>query len=155
MTGISTLRKKNRMLLKPSQMKHNRRVGKHRQRKATASRARMVRELDAIAREEVFIRDHGTCIAAGIAGIRCGDTVQWAHVLSRRHPCLRWEADNAMTLCAGHHLWWHHSPMYAVEWFVRDFPDRWRRLKAVHLANPKVNVRDLWAARCGGEEGNR
>lgn len=106
----------------------------------------MVIVLDADARLRVFERDNGVCIAAGIANIKCGPNPQWAHVLSRRHPCLRWEEDNAMTLCGGHHLWWHHEPAMAVDWFMATFPERWRRIKAILLMNPKVNVREKYEA---------
>ncbi len=111
--------------------------------KRTRSIHRMKLDLDAIARAEVFERDGGKCI-------RCRNSdraVQWAHVLSRRHLCLRWESDNAMTLCAGCHMYWHHEPAMAVDWFVKTYTDRWNRIKNVLLANPKISVRDLWEQR--------
>lgn len=105
--------------------------------KATRSRRRMILELDADARMRVFERDNETCLRCE----RKSPTIQWAHVLSRVHLCLRWQEDNAMTLCAGCHLKWHHEPAYAIEWFMDAFPDRWRRVKALHIMNPKVNVK--------------
>ena len=117
----------------------------HSRRNRTRSRARMIRELDAQARAEVFERDGGVCI-------RCRNTsrpVQWAHVLSRRHVCLRWVPDNAMSLCAGCHLFWHHEPAMALDWFFKNFRERWERLQVLYLANPKINIKALWAERCG------
>lgn len=129
-------------LLKPSQQPRKRKKN-HSRKNATRARHKMINDLDAIARAEVFARDDGRCI-------RCENpdrSVQWAHVLSRRHPCLRWEADNAMSLCAGCHLKWHHEPALSVEWYIDHFPERWRRIKAVLLLNPKVNVKEMWEAR--------
>lgn len=111
--------------------------------KRTRSLHRMKLDLDAIARKEVFERDGGKCI-------RCANSdrsVQWAHVLSRRHLCLRWDADNAMTLCAGCHLFWHHEPAMAVDWFIKNFGERWERIRLIHLLNPKVSVKSLWESR--------
>ena len=108
--------------------------------KKAASKARMVRALDDDARQRVFARDGGICI-------RCNNgsrAVQWAHVLSRRHPCLRWDEDNAMTLCAGCHMFWHHEPALAVDWFIKNFGDRWKRIKAILQVNPKVRIKDLY-----------
>jgi len=108
----------------------------------------MIRELDAQARQQVFDRDGAVCI-------RCGDRsrpVQWAHVLSRRHLCVRWLSDNAMSLCAGCHLFWHHEPALALDWFFKNFRERWNRLQLVYLAGVKVNVAELWRERVAGEQ---
>lgn len=110
----------------------------------TASVARMVRELDAIARQEVMQRDGERCIRCGSIG-----NLQWAHVLSRRHKSMRWNPDNAMCLCAGCHLHWHHEPAMALDWFFKNYRERWERLQLVYLANPKVNVKQLWQERIG------
>lgn len=103
----------------------------------------MIRELDAAARQEVFERDGAVCI-------RCHDrnrAVQWAHVLSRRHLCLRWNPDNAMSLCGGCHLFWHHEPALAVDWFIKNFSERWTSIRQILMVNPKVNVKELWGLR--------
>ena len=108
--------------------------------KKAASKGRMIKALDDEARERVFARDGGVCI-------RCHDrsrAVQWAHVLSRRHPCLRWDSDNAMTLCAGCHMFWHHEPALAVDWFIKNHAERWQRIKAVLQVHPKVRLKDLY-----------
>lgn len=78
-----------------------------------------VKELDALCRQVVFQRDGGKCI-------RCGkeQNAQWAHVDSRRYRSTRWLPDNSMVLCAGCHLWWHHRPREAVEWWAKTYPGR-------------------------------
>lgn len=100
----------------------------------------MMLSLDAAARAEVFERDGGICI-------RCSNSeraVQWAHVLSRRHLCLRWNPENAMTLCAGCHLFWHHEPAMALDWYFKNFAERWERITRVLQANPKVRIKELY-----------
>lgn len=69
-------------------------------------RAAEVRELDRLAREVVMRRDGYKCRM-------CGATqhLQWCHIYSRRYQSLRWDPDNALTLCAGDHLWQHHNPL--------------------------------------------
>lgn len=107
--------------------------------KKTLSKNRMIAALDKDARQQVFERDGHKCI-------RCSSTslTQWAHVFSRRHPCIRWEPDNAMTLCAGCHLFWHHEPALAMDWYFKNFRDRFERMQRVLQLNPKVRVKDLY-----------
>jgi hypothetical protein len=72
----------------------------------------IVKQLDALCREYVFLRDRNQCV-------RCGKkkNLQWAHVYSRRYRSVRWEPLNSMVLCAGCHLAWHHRPLEAVDWW--------------------------------------
>lgn len=127
--------------------KHKRKKN-HVRRNATRSRARMIRDLDALARQEVFERDGHKCIMCGSER-----NIQWAHVLSRRHLSLRWSGTNAMTLCAGCHLHWHHQPLAATDWFRKNRRAEYEALMGVFNAywhTAKVNVRELWQARAGG-----
>lgn len=101
----------------------------------------MVKELDSAARQEVFERDGHVCV-------RCRDpkrSVQWCHVFSRRHKNLRWEVDNALTLCAGCHMWWHQYPLLSVDWFRSTWNERYEHILAIFNANGKVRVPDLYA----------
>ena len=102
--------------------------------KKARQRAGMVKELDAAARLAVFERDGNRCV-------RCGSfKVQWSHVIGRRHKCIRWEADNALALCAGCHMWWHEYPTLSGEWFRRNWPDRHERITAMYNRGGKVNI---------------
>ena len=107
--------------------------------KITRNRRKMMNELDAAARQEVFARDGFKCV-------RCGTdkSIQWSHVFSRRHLCLRWVAENAKTLCVGCHCWWGNFPYLAFEWFRKNWPERWATINSIYQANPKVNVKDKW-----------
>jgi len=106
--------------------------------KTTRKRRRGIKELDADARQRVFDRDELTCQ-------RCRSTtrqVQWAHMISRRHLCIRWEADNALSLCAGCHMWYDGYPLLSGAWFRKNWPDRAERILAMFNAGGKVNVKE-------------
>lgn len=108
--------------------------------KKARQRARMVKQLDADARASVFDRDGHKCV-------RCNApdrAVQWSHVFSRRHKNLRWETDNALSLCAGCHFWWHENPVMSGDWFKKNWPERYERILALFNADDrKVTVADM------------
>jgi 5-methylcytosine-specific restriction endonuclease McrA len=109
--------------------------------KKARKRGRMVRDLDAAARQEVFERDGHVCV-------RCRDTkrgIQWAHIFSRRHKNLRWEPDNALTLCAGCHIFWHQYPLLAVDWFKTTWPERYEHILTIFNSGMRIRVEDLHA----------
>lgn len=109
--------------------------------KKTRSRRRGILELDADARERVFERDGHECQ-------RChnpGRAVQWAHMISRRHLCIRWEADNGLSLCAGCHMWYDGYPLLAGDWFTKNWPDRAARILTMFNEGGKMNVKELLA----------
>ena len=138
------------MLLKPKDKPQPRKRRNHSRRDRTRSRAGMVRELDALARQEVFERDGHKCMMCSSE-----KNIQWAHVLSRRHLAIRWNPDNAMTLCAGCHLFWHHQPLAAIDWFRKNNPCKYETLLAAFRMDEhktKVNVRALWLERCEAGE---
>lgn len=121
---------------------------KHSRRNRTQQKHRMELGLDAICRAEVFERDGNVCQRCG-AAISCdGTPLQWSHVHSRRHNCLRWDPDNSKVLCKGCHFWWGNNPGLAIDWFQKNWPERWRRITDLLILNPKTDVRGLWEARC-------
>jgi len=83
------------------------------------------KDLDALCRQVVFARDK-ICQ-------HCGKTsnLQWAHIRSRRYLSTRWHLCNSLCLCAGCHLWWHHEPLEATEWFRTKFRERAQVLRVI------------------------
>ena len=109
----------------------------NRRSKRTRQRRKCVKTLDDYVRQLVFARDRGVCV-------RCGkDNIQWAHVFPREHLYLRWELDNTLSLCNGCHLFWHHEPLLAVDWFRKNFGERYDRIMAIAAIKPKVNPAEL------------
>jgi 5-methylcytosine-specific restriction endonuclease McrA len=94
----------------------------------------MMKALDDDARERVFQRDGKVCV-------RCknrNNGIQWAHIISRRHLALRWEADNALTFCGGCHFFWHSQPFLAQEWFRKNWPDRYENILKIYNSGMKT-----------------
>ena len=80
------------------------------------TRTQLVREADKLF--SMLIRKRGHCQ-------RCLKTenLQCAHVVSRTNKLLRWNPDNALSLCTACHLFWmHKSPLEFVEWYKKEFP---------------------------------
>jgi 5-methylcytosine-specific restriction endonuclease McrA len=120
------------------------RKANHSQRNRTRAHRRVIAELDAIARAEVMERDK-CCQRCGATVSSDGTPLQWSHVHSRRHHCLRWDAENSKALCKNCHAWWGYNPGLAYDWFAKKFPERWERITRVLQMNPKVDVKALLA----------
>lgn len=56
------------------------------------------------------------------------NNLQCAHIISRRNLHLRYDFRNALALCAGCHLLWHHEPLWAVAWLQGLFPKNYEYL---------------------------
>jgi hypothetical protein len=99
----------------------------------------MVKDLDRLAKEATMQRGGRRCERCGTA-----DRLQWHHVYSRRIQSLRWDLDNLVILCAGHHLWWHHNPMDATQWFQEYAPpDRLERLRLKRMTARRTDLAGL------------
>ncbi len=98
---------------------------------ARSARRATVKELDALCREVVFLRDGGKCR-------RCGkEAVDWSHVYSRRYKWLRWDLDNSSASCKGCHLAWHHRPLEGAAWWAKELgPKRYQAL-VLRAARPR------------------
>lgn len=59
------------------------------------------------------VRARGLCWGQGRTKFDCKGNLQCAHIISRRYRAIRWDEDNAVALCAAHHLYWTHRPL---EW---------------------------------------
>lgn len=113
--------------------------------KRTQKRRRKILELDDLARERCFERDNHECVRCHVPG----RTVQWAHIISRRHLCTRWELDNSLSLCAGCHLFWHEYPSLSGPWFVKNWPERNEHIQKLYAAGGKVELQAVYDQLCG------
>jgi 5-methylcytosine-specific restriction endonuclease McrA len=79
------------------------------------ARRATVKQLDALCREVVFLRDEGKCR-------KCGKTAtDWCHVHTRGTHATRWELDNSWAGCRGCHMnFWHKQPMHAARWWKKE-----------------------------------
>ena len=104
--------------------------------KKARQRRSVVIKLDALAREACFERDGHKCV-------RCrSPKVQWCHIIGRRHLCTRWELDNALSMCAGCHMWWHEYPILSGPWFKKNWPERSANIIRLYNRGGKVDLQD-------------
>jgi hypothetical protein len=83
-------------------------------------RTRRSREIlvnDGLFRELIALRDGKVCQYPG-CGTR-GKGVQVAHVFTRSRFSVRWDEDNGIALCGGHHIFWAHKHPTRFNEFVR------------------------------------
>ena len=110
--------------------------------KKTLARNRIIKQLDDLARQRVFERDGFRCVRCTKCE-RSGWKIDWAHIISRRHHSVRWEADNALTLCFTCHDWWHKYPTLSGPWFLKNWPDRHERIYTLYNIGGKVDIKAL------------
>ena len=94
--------------------------------KRRTSRMALRRKADRLFSLAVRERDGNECR-------ECGShfRVQCAHIISRRYDATRWSLDNAVALCARHHMKWTHDPLAWDDWVDERFgKGRLRSLKA-------------------------
>lgn len=117
--------------------------------KQTRIRRRLVLELDAIVRALVFDRDGNKCV-------RCPAEQYLApsHVYPKgTFGNLRWELDNLKTLCLACHRWWHMNPVEAADWWRKNWPERYEKLKLARHTAPKPDIKKLLESLRPGERG--
>lgn len=96
-----------------------------------AKRKGRKRTVDNLFSKVVRARD-GRCLKCGTV-----EKLQCSHVLPRTHLSIRWDLDNAITLCYRCHIyWWHKNVLEAARWFEETFPGRADELRRKAL-NPK------------------
>ncbi len=74
------------------------------------TRATLIKKLDKLFSK--IVRFKGYCE-------KCGRTtnLQCAHIYSRSNKNMRWDFENAVCLCASHHLFWgHKEPAEFIKW---------------------------------------
>jgi len=114
------------------------------------SKNRMVAMLDKACRQRTVIeRDNDTCQRCSRrqgewdCEIHRPTIIQWAHVHTRRHHCLRWDDDNTLALCSRCHKWFDNNKVLALDWFAKQFPERWDRIKRVLQSGIKVPTSEI------------
>lgn len=82
------------------------------------------------------------CFAMGIEPTACNGNKQCCHVMSRRYRAIRWNEDNAVAMCAAHHMYFTHNPL---EWeqFCRDEGIDWDDLRHCALTCPPMDPFDV------------
>lgn len=73
------------------------------------------------------------------------EQVYWCHLIPKdRYYATRWEPDNAVTGCAGHHSAFDHAPLERDVWCeARLGPGRWGELRQLAIRQKAVDVADV------------
>lgn len=75
--------------------------------------AKAKRKLDRLFSSYILFRDNRTCKCCG----KTKGRMNTSHIIPKQCLFLRWNSDNALTLCYKCHLWmWHKSPLEGVRW---------------------------------------
>ncbi len=103
----------------------------------------------------LWVRSIGVCEAAG-EGNGCKGNLQCAHVLTRGYSSIRWDPRNALSLCAGHHIFFTHRPIAWTDFIVAKLGQaHWDELRRLAITPaPTPDYRELlaeirsWEPRC-------
>ena len=82
------------------------------------------------------IRNRDICQLRGLDSIKCTNTLQCMHIISRSNHRLRWDEKNALCGCSGHHMFYTSHPWEFVEVIKSNFP------QIYEYVNSKRN--ELW-----------
>lgn len=97
--------------------------------KAKSKRKAKLHDADKLFSQYIRGRDGWACV-------RCGSPLrpQCAHLHSRIYRAIRWNPQNATTLCQGCHVMFTHRPLEWQDWCEARWPGRLATLKAQALA---------------------
>ena len=74
----------------------------------------------------LFVRSKGYCELAYKDRIRCGGALQTMHIITRGVTGLRYETNNALCGCQGHHVYYTFHPDEWVRLVADLFPEKWK-----------------------------
>jgi hypothetical protein len=70
------------------------------------------------------VRSYGRCELYGIGGVKCSDTLQTMHIVSRSNLRLRWDDNNVLCGCSGHHMYYTVHPYEFIKMIEECFPSK-------------------------------
>lgn len=74
----------------------------------------------------LVVRKHGVCQFKGLDEVHCSTVLQCAHIETRGSLRLRFEQQNALCLCSGHHWYYTNNPRAFNELVAEYFPSQWK-----------------------------
>jgi len=97
---------------------------------------------------EYIRKSRGTCQAAGKDTVKCGGYLQCAHIITRARSIIRYDENNALCLCAGHHAYYTNNPYEWFEIFIpKNFFLEWMYVKRKALIHHDRTQKEL-RSRC-------
>ena len=89
-----------------------------------------------------IIRSLGYCELAGLDTIRCNGNLQTMHILGRSNMFLRFDKQNLLCGCAGHHFYYTNHPWEWQELIRTQFPDRYTYIEQNRLQEAHRKISD-------------
>ena len=74
------------------------------------------------------IRKVGVCMLSDDDDVRCGGVLQAAHIIGRSNHALRWDLQNGLCICSGHHRYYTSHPFYWNILIENKFPNKYKYL---------------------------
>jgi predicted restriction endonuclease len=100
---------------------------------------KLEKELDDLWHQAVLKRD---CYRCRICGSK--DRLQTHHIFSRIRKTTRWDMDNGITLCAGHHYLAHRDPEKFRRFVIKIIgEEKYEELYQKSLYVAKITIKDL------------
>lgn len=72
---------------------------------------------------------YGYCQFDGKDKIKCSADLQCLHIVSRTNLRLRWEFQNALCGCSGHHRYYTTHPLEFIEAVMTYWPEKYEFVK--------------------------
>lgn len=72
------------------------------------------------------VRSRGYCELKGLDHILCSQNLQCMHIVGRRNYRLRWDLQNALAGCSGHHYYYANNPWEFNELIKEQFAVNYR-----------------------------
>lgn len=72
------------------------------------------------------VRKHGVCQLKGLDTIHCSSQLQCMHIETRGSLRLRFDQQNALCGCSGHHIYYTYHPTAFNELVAEYFPSQWK-----------------------------
>jgi len=98
------------------------------------TRKGLIRKLDKIF--SLKVREIGRCEFMGKDTISCSKQLQCAHIIGRGRKVIRWDLQNALCICSGHHVYYTNNPERWRNMLMNFYPER--------LAYLEVQAEKVW-----------
>lgn len=92
------------------------------QKKKKVKRTTLKAKADKLFRD--IVRSRGECQLRGLDHVACDDELQTMHIVGRGNYRLRWEEENALCGCSGHHFYYTNNPYFWGILIQEKFPEK-------------------------------
>lgn len=107
----------------------------------TAKKKTVIHRLDKIFSK--LVRTQDRCELSGLDNIRCNGNLQCMHIIGRANRNLRWDRNNAICGCAGHHIYYTHHPFEFFEIVKKEFPEKYHYVDKKRMNIKRWTLQDL------------